>query len=147
MNRYVNVPSQVVFNRLSNDRRVVNLLTPSKAGEKYSSVDIEEGRIEPSKAGSVLVDWSQMGMRSRRKMKGWAKAFRSKINSYVYRKGNGSEPQTWPLIRCVKLQGPWTALSTGAALVDLPGMFHQRNSPVFLSDNQVNVVVAVPINR
>lgn len=36
----------------------------------------------------------------------WATTFRQKINSYVYRKGNGNEPQTWPLIRKVTLEGP-----------------------------------------
>ena len=41
---------------------------------------------------------------------------------YVYRAGNGDAPQSWPLIRKVVLQGPWAVLSSGACLVDLPGV-------------------------
>jgi tetratricopeptide (TPR) repeat protein len=41
--------------------------------------------------------------------------------------GNGDEPQTWPLIRKVELRGPWSVLSTGAVLVDLPG-FRDSNA-------------------
>ena len=33
---------------------------------------------------------------------------------------SGNEAQTWPLIRSVQLQGPWSVLSSGAVLVDLP---------------------------
>ena len=63
-----------------------------------------------------------MNGRLRRSKKKWANSFRAKINDYVYRKGNGDQPQTWPLIRKVVLHGPWPVLSTGACLVDLPGV-------------------------
>ena len=63
-----------------------------------------------------------MGLRTRRNLKKWAKSFRRQINDYVYRKGNGNQAQTWPLIRCVSLQGPWGVLSSGGVLVDLPGV-------------------------
>ena len=39
------------------------------------------------------------GLLDRRRQ--WAEEFRSSINSFVYRKGNGEEPQSWPLIRQV----------------------------------------------
>ena len=38
------------------------------------------------------------GLERRRR---WGKAFRKGINEYVYRRGNGSAPQAWPLIRRV----------------------------------------------
>ena len=40
----------------------------------------------------------------------------------IYYPGNEDQPQTWPLIRKVQLHGPWSVLSTGACLVDLPGV-------------------------
>lgn len=57
----------------------------------------------------------------KRAKKKWATAFRGQINGYVYR-NNSTSAQTWPLIRKVVLQGPWTVLQTGACLVDLPGV-------------------------
>ena len=56
------------------------------------------------------------------KQETWSSDFRSKINDYVFRKGSDGEPQTWPLIRKVILHGPWAVLSSGAVLVDLPGV-------------------------
>jgi hypothetical protein len=44
------------------------------------------------------------------------------INSFVYRSGDGHEPQSWPLIRKVVITGPWPVLASGACLVDLPGV-------------------------
>jgi hypothetical protein len=60
--------------------------------------------------------------RQRDKVRAWAKEFRSGINEYVYRSGNGHGPQMWPLIRKVVMRGPWPVLSSGAHLVDLPGV-------------------------
>lgn len=56
------------------------------------------------------------------KQETWSSDFRSKINDYVFRKGSDGEPQTWPLIRKVILHGPWAVLSSGAVLLDLPGV-------------------------
>ena len=113
-----------VFQRLSTNTRVVNLLTPdANSQDPYNAVYIEEGLIDlPDAAGTVLCEYQKMGLRTRRNLKRWAKSFRSKINDYVYRKGNGNDAQTWPLIRCVMLQGPWNVLSSGGVLVDLPGV-------------------------
>jgi hypothetical protein len=113
-----------VFERLLTNSRVVNLLTPKpNSQEPYNAVYIEEGLIDPADAAStVLRDYEKMGLRTRRNLKRWAKSFRSKINDYVYRKGNGHQAQTWPLIRLVSLQGPWNVLSSGGVLVDLPGV-------------------------
>lgn len=113
-----------VFQRLSTNTRVVNLLTPdANSQDPYNAVYIEEGLIDLADAAStVLCEYQKMGLRTRRNLKRWAKSFRSKINDYVYRKGNGNDAQTWPLIRCVMLQGPWNVLSSGGVLVDLPGV-------------------------
>jgi hypothetical protein len=46
----------------------------------------------------------------RKDKKRWAKAFRAKINDYVYRKGKGDQPQTWPLIRKVVLHGTFLSM-------------------------------------
>jgi hypothetical protein len=125
LERYHGEPSTRVLNRLSNDRRVTNLLTPKQGSENpYNSIVVQEGEVEPGSAyaKSLLSSFRQMSTRVRGSKKRWAHKFRSKINGYVYRNGNGREPQTWPLIRKVVLQGPWPVLSTGACLVDLPGI-------------------------
>jgi len=113
-----------VFHQLSTNTRVVNLLTPKpNSMEPYNAIYIEEGLIDLSDAAeTVLCEYDKMGLRTRRNLKRWAKSFRSKINDHVYRKGNGDEVQTWPLIRYVSLQGPWNVLSSGGILVDLPGV-------------------------
>ena len=115
-------PQQHVFDRLANDRRVVELLTPTAPGATFNSHRVQEGSVAPgSKEAVALANGSESG-RLRKRKKGLAKAFRAKINDYVYRKGNGDQPQSWPLIRCVKVAGPWKVLNSGACLVDLPGV-------------------------
>jgi hypothetical protein len=109
---------QYVLDRLSNDLRVVRLLTPEQGGGKpHKAVVVAEGEVTPDKAAVLLKGFRQTDARLRRDKKKWAQAFRSKINDYVYRKGNGNQPQTWPLIRRVLLEGPWSVLSSGACLV------------------------------
>jgi len=117
-------PSQYVFQRLSKDPRVLKHLTPPpNSTEEYNAVHVQEGLVDIKDADNYLCGYQKMkSLRSRRNLKKWAKSFRSKINDYVYRKGNGDQPQTWPLIRCVQLQGPWACLSSGGVLVDLPGV-------------------------
>ena len=115
-------PQQHVYDRLANDRRVVELLTPTAPGATFNSHRVQEGSVAPgSKEAVALANGSESG-RLRKRKKGLAKAFRAKINDYVYRKGNGDQPQSWPLIRCVKVAGPWKVLNSGACLVDLPGV-------------------------
>lgn len=86
------------------------------------TVHIDEGKIDQGEAAKLLKGFEGMGRKLRNASKKWAKNFREKINSYVYRSGTGRDPQTWPLIRKVVLFGPWNVLSTGACLVDLPGV-------------------------
>jgi len=66
--------------------------------------------------------WAQRGGRLQCDQRKWALAFRSQINDFLYCKGNGDQPQTWPFVRKVVLEGPWPVLNTGACLVDLPGV-------------------------
>lgn len=109
---------------LFEDRRVnASLLTPTPGSQKVNnSIFVQEGQVDPAQAKSLLLGYGKMNVRVRRSRKKWAQAFRGKINDYVYRKGNGNLPQTWPLTRKVVLHGPWPVLSTGACLVDLPGV-------------------------
>jgi energy-coupling factor transporter ATP-binding protein EcfA2 len=81
----------------------------------------------------------------------WARQFRSSINEYVYRRGDGRQPQDWPLIRKVVLQGPWPVLSSGAQLVDLPGVRDANAARAKVAENFLqhcnNVWVVAPIKR
>jgi len=92
-----------------------------------------------------------MGLRTRRNLKRYAKSFRAKINDFVYRKGNGHEAQTWPLIRCVQLQGPWSVLKSGGVLVDLPGVRDANAARARVSERYLQncnlIWVVAPIKR
>lgn len=123
MSRFVRQPSTTAFNRLANDFRVKRLLTAQpNSGKLYNVISVSEGLVVPgsNEAKGFLANHQDMNRKARRTRNKWAKDFRAKINSYVYRKGNGEQAQTWPLIRKVVLHGPWACLSTGACLVDLP---------------------------
>lgn len=118
MERYHGNDQDSVYRSLSTNRRVVDLLTPDGNDAKaYKSIVVQEGEVDKAQAGVLLRGFANIPARMRRTKKKWAARFRSKINSYVYRSGNGLAPQTWPLIRKVVLQGPWRVLSTGACLV------------------------------
>jgi len=135
-------PMQRVYASMANNRRVVSLLT-AKQGEPYATVLVESGNQE-----ELVGKSSRQAMRRK---KGWAANFRSQINSYVYRKGNGNEPQTWPLIRKVVLQGPWSVLSSGACLVDLPGVRDANAARAAVSEQYLqncnHIWVVAPIKR
>ena len=123
MSRFFRQRSTTVFNRLANDFRVKRLLTAQpNSGKLYNIISVSEGLVVPgsNEAKGFLANHQDMNRKARRTRNKWAKDFRAKINSYVYRKGNGEQAQTWPLIRKVVLHGPWACLSTGACLVDLP---------------------------
>jgi nitrate reductase NapAB chaperone NapD len=109
---------QHVLDRLSNELRVVHLLTPDQGrGKPYKVMDVAEGEVTLDKAAVLLKGFVEIDPSLCRNKRKWAQAFRSKINDYVSRKGNGDQPQTWPLIRRVLLEGPWPVLSSGACLV------------------------------
>jgi len=123
MERYHGYDHTRVLEILQNNSRVRNLLTGNTTNSAVRHIiHIEEGKIDQDQAAKLLKGFEGMGRKLRNASKKLAKNFRSKINSYVYRKGTGREPQTWPLIRKVVLFGPWNVLSTGACLVDLPGV-------------------------
>jgi len=113
----------VVFNKLWNNAQVRKLLTPP-SGLEYNTVMVEVGTVDSGSplAKEFLLPFIKQSRKAQRIKKRFATEFRNKINSYVYRKGSGKEPQTWPLIRVVKLTGPWPVLESGACLVDLPGV-------------------------
>jgi len=125
MHKYRGKKSSLLYDKLAGDVRIIGLLRP-KPGTTYpyNTIAVEEGAAIPGSpvAQQLVASYKNMGARLIRKQKKWAQSFRAQINSYVYRKGNGHEPQTWPLIRKVVLFGPWACLSTGACLVDLPGV-------------------------
>lgn len=152
MEKYHGKPMVSVYDRLVQDRRVKDLLTPEIGGKaRYDYIIVEEGCVEAAKAKELLVDFNSMNTRLRRSKKNWAHVFRGKINDYVYRKGNGNEPQTWPLIRKVVLHGPWPVLSTGACLVDLPGVRDANQAQAKVSEHYLQycdqIWVVAPIKR
>jgi hypothetical protein len=150
MDGYRKEPSDIVLRQLLRDRRVTSILAPSE-GEEYNSIIIEEGSIDADKASLLVGGFEGRSQRIRRSVKKWAKDFRLKINDYVYRKGAGEGPQTWPLIRCVMLQGPWHVVTTGARLVDLPGVRDANAARASVAErylqNCTQIWVVAPIKR
>ena len=92
-----------------------------------------------------------MNARTKGKKKKWAQEFRKRINTYVYRAGNGDQPQTWPLIRKVQLKGPWDVLSSGAVLVDLPGVRDSNSARAKVAESYLQncnqIAIVAPIKR
>ena len=112
-------PKALALEQISQDERVLDLL--KEADGRNNTIVVEEGEVDATKAKLLKQPYSSLTSKLRREKKKWANNFRTKINDFVYRKGNGKEPQTWPLIRKVILYGPWQVLKSGAVLVDLPG--------------------------
>lgn len=124
MDRFLGRSTENVFNVLANDLQVKTLLASTEPGKEYNSIIVNVGEVTTGseEVNELLKPFSQMKRKTKTSKKKWATEFRSQINNYVYRKGNGYERQTWPLIHKVELRGPWHVLSTGACLVDLPGV-------------------------
>ena len=145
--------SQFVFNRLAHDLRVKNLLTATVPGQAYNSIIVEVGEVVAGsdEAKELIKGHGQMKARTKGKKKKWAQEFRKRINTYVYRAGNGEQPQTWPLIRKVQLCGPWSVLSTGAVLVDLPGVRDSNAARAKVAENYLQncnqIAIVAPIKR
>lgn len=150
MENYHGKAKDGVYHRLVNNHRVVKLLTP-KPDKANNSVFVQAGSIASKDAESVQQGFTKLPARLRRNKKKWAQAFRRSINDYVYRKGNGNQPQTWPLIRKVVLEGPWAVLSTGACLVDLPGVRDANAARAKVSENYLQncneIWIVAPIKR
>jgi Dynamin family len=121
MESFAGQPKASVWEQLRQDPRLVELLTGTDE-KQANTIVVEEGMVDATKAKVLLDNLPTLTGRLKRDKNKWARQFRKKINDYVYRKGGGKEPQTWPLIRKVTLYGPWAVLSTGACLVDLPGV-------------------------
>ena len=120
LNRYTGAREEIVLNSLTNHHIIQNLLTPSD-GDEFKTVTVREGEVDFETAQKLLRN-NKLDSKLREEKRNWAKKFRNEINSYVYRKGNGDQPQSWPLIRKVVVRGLFDVLSTGACLVDLPGV-------------------------
>jgi hypothetical protein len=146
---YQGQPKDRVWQRLSSNRRVVQLLQSDNGEPK--TIEVEEGTADEMQCKMLCNPLSMLRGRLRRTQKKWAGNFRNKINDYVYRKGNGNAPQTWPLIRRVVVYGPWAVLSTGACLVDLPGVRDANAARARVAQNYLQncnmVAVVAPIQR
>jgi len=151
MSQFHKASTQIVFNRLAHDIRVQNLLTSTVDGQAYNSVVIEVGEVVPGSDEAKELLKAQMNSRSKSKKKKWAQEFRKRINTYVYRAGNGDQPQTWPLIRKVQLLGPWSVLSSGAVLVDLPGVRDANAARAKVAESYLQncnqIAIVAPIKR
>ena len=153
MENFKGMATNYAYNRLANDNRVVRLLTVTQPGATYNSITVTEGEVlsGSEQAMDYLQPYEKMKGTPRRYKKACAKSFRNKINSYVYRKGNGEQAQTWPLIRKVTLNGPWGVLSTGACLVDLPGVRDANAARAKVSESYLqncnHIAVVAPIKR
>lgn len=100
MEAYTGKAKSYVWDRLSRNQRVVRLLTTENGDA--NTILVEEGRVDADQAQLLLGQLSTLKGKLRRLQKKWAKDFRAKINDYVYRKGNGGEPQTWVRVFCFK---------------------------------------------
>ena len=119
MKEHLGVRVSEVLDALSRNEEVNQVLKGLNGSA--NTILIEEGDVDAVESKHFLGHLANLKGKRRRIHQQWAKNFRSKINGYVYRrKGNGR--QDWPLIRKVVLYGPWEVLSTGACLVDLPGV-------------------------
>ncbi|CAB9497382.1 nuclear GTPase, germinal center associated [Seminavis robusta] len=143
-------PKEQVWDRLSKDGRIVSLLKPQD-GQLANTVVVEEGSVDANKAKILVDHLPDLKGALKREKKKWAKGFRKRLNEYIYRKGNGKEPQTWPLINKVSLYGPWAVLSTGAVLVDLPGVRDANAARAKVAetylDNCHKIWIVAPIKR
>ena len=153
MERNCRRSSDSVYLDLANNRRVKQLLTATVPGQSYNSVIVQSGEVDPmsEEAKDLLLGHSQRKSKTKSKMKRLAQDFRRQINSYVYRSGNGDSPQTWPLIRKVELKGPWSVLSTGAVLVDLPGVRDSNAARAKVAETYLQncnqIAIVAPIKR
>ena len=153
MDQYCKKSTDYVYHQLAHNTRVKNLLTATTPGQDYNSIIVQAGEVVPGSedAKELIKGHGQMKSKMKGKKKKWAQEFRKQINSYVYRMGNGDQPQTWPLIRKVKLRGPWSVLSTGAVLVDLPGVRDSNAARAKVAESYLQncnqIAIVAPIKR
>ena len=153
MSKYCRQSTESAFHRLATNPRVQTLLSSSDPEREYNAILVEAGDVVQGsdEAKELLKPFHQMKSRTRNKKKKWASTFRQNINNYVYRKGNGNEPQTWPLIRKVTLYGPWHVLNTGAVLVDLPGVKDSNAARAKVAEKYLQncnqIAIVAPIKR
>ena len=152
MKQYRLGPSDMVFQELVNNARIRNLLTPAEPGKGYNSISVQVGEVIPGSddAKELLKDYGQMNLTTKIKKGKWAEIFRQEIDGFVYRNGNADE-QTWPLIRKVCLKGPWSILSSGAVLVDLPGVRDSNAARAKVAESYIQncnqIAIVAPIKR
>uniref|UniRef100_A0A7S1BLA9 Uncharacterized protein n=1 Tax=Corethron hystrix TaxID=216773 RepID=A0A7S1BLA9_9STRA len=145
--------SQNLYDLLAGDLRLKNLLCPQKSNQPHTIIHVCAGKVIPGsdESRALLGPVHTMHVRLRRRKGKWAKSFHNKIKSHVYHQGSEGGPQTWPLVRKVILQGPWACLSTGACLVDLPGVRDANVARSKVSENYIKncnkIWVVAPIKR
>jgi GTP-binding protein EngB required for normal cell division len=151
MDMFAGRPTAHVFNTLANDLQVKKLLTSTEPGKEYNSIVVNVGEVAPGSddVKELLKPFHEMKGKTRSTRKKYATDFRNQINNYVYRSGNGNARQTWPLIHKVELRGPWHVLSTGACLVDLPGVRDSNAARAKVAErylqncNQIAIVASI----
>ena len=151
MERFCEMETERVFHILANDMQVKKLLTSTEPEKENNSIYVNIGEVTPGsvEAKDLLKPFSKMNRKAKTAKKKWATEFRAEINNYVYRKGNGDSRQTWPLIHKVELRGPWHVLSTGACLVDLPGIRDSNAARAKVAErylqncNQIAIVASI----
>eukprot|EP00977_Amphora_coffeiformis_P018882 scaffold6771_cov158-Amphora_coffeaeformis.AAC.8 len=116
-----------------------------------ASISVQSGHIAPAQARDLLPNYNEMDAKLRLQRKAWAAEFRSKVNDYVYRKGNGAQPQVWPLVRKVLIEGPWPILSSGVCLVDLPGILNSSSARAKVTEQNTqhcdHIMIVAEIKR
>ena len=68
MERYRGQPQARVWQRLMQDRRVLNLLTPTD-GNEYNSISVQKGLVDADKANALVGGFDKLSLRMRRNLK------------------------------------------------------------------------------
>jgi hypothetical protein len=81
----------------------------------------------------------------------WSRSFHKNIRPYICDSGYVRDPQVWPLVRKVVLEGPWEVLSSGVCLVDLPGTMDANANRAKVTKQYLqtcsNIWIVTPIQR
>ena len=142
-----------VFKYLQADERVCELLTPTDPSRNRNVIEIQEGLVEAGsdEAKRFAKPFAETSESDWLVKKHWSSTFQEKIDPFVYKNGSESDAQTWPLIRKVRLLGPWHVLSTGACLVDLPGVRDANAARAQVAEAYLekcsNIWIVAPIKR
>jgi hypothetical protein len=135
--------SRHAFRKLSKDPRILERLARPES--------IEEGRLLRGSTHEFFRPTEDLSPSMRSLRRTWAEALRSRIDRFVYNTGNEDGPQMWPLIHKVHIKGPWSVLSSGACLVDLPGLQDSNSVRAKVADEYLkncdHILVVAKIQR